>query len=86
MSTDSHETIIWDTTVYWQPHQWVLLCVIKDKLFPLKTYDRSLMALICKGTIRFWNQNLCQELIQINNGQIRYDAYGGYEVAKKELK
>ena len=49
LTTDSNETLVWDSSDLSNPTEWpILMKVVGEKFFPLLTYNRTLTAFIYK--------------------------------------
>ena len=46
LSTNSHQTIVWNTKDYRNPDKWEIIFKLNDNFFPLNTCDRQIVAVI----------------------------------------
>ena len=63
LTTDSNETILWDTSDLINTSNWTIIFRLNDKLFPLLAYNRNLVAIIHNNKVRYWSEKLVEEFI-----------------------
>lgn len=61
LSSDSKESILWDCQDLSHVETWKPIFRIKDLFFPIRLYNRDLVAVIHRKKVKMWNSDLIRE-------------------------